>query len=71
VTTELSGGTRLVAREFTASEASLQSSGGGSTVMKVSNALRVEASGGSEVRIVGRPAVLSQDMSGGSTLTFE
>lgn len=71
VTTDLSGGTELVAREFTAGEASLSSSGGGSTVMKVTNALRVEASGGSEVRILGRPTVLSKDLSGGSTLTFE
>lgn len=71
VTSDLSGGTQLVAREFTAGEATLHSSGGGSIVMKVSNALRVEASGGGEVRVVGRPTVLSRELSGGSTLTFE
>jgi hypothetical protein len=71
VQSELSGGGTLRAREFSAREATLESSGGGETVMRVSESLRVEASGGGEVHIVGRPAVHAQDLSGGSTLTFE
>jgi hypothetical protein len=71
VTTELSGGTRLEARDFAATDATLHSSGGGSTVMKVSTTLSVEASGGGDVRIMGRPSVRTQDLSGGSTLKFE
>lgn len=71
VTVDLSGGTRLEARAFTAEEATLHSSGGGSTVMKVSHTLSVEASGGGDVRVIGQPTVRTQDLSGGSTLTFE
>ncbi|PTL79301.1 head GIN domain-containing protein [Vitiosangium sp. GDMCC 1.1324] len=71
VTSNMSGGSILRARELCAREATLHSSGGGSAVMRVSDTLRVTASGGSEVRIVGRPSVLSQELSGGSTLSFE
>ncbi len=71
VTSSLSGGSELHARALSVQEASLDSSGGGSTVLRVSDALRVSASGGAAVHIVGRPAMLSQELSGGSTLTFE
>jgi hypothetical protein len=71
VTAELSGGTQLLARDFAATDATLRSSGGGSTVMQVSTTLSVEASGGGDVRIIGQPTVRTQDLSGGSTLTFE
>ncbi|ATB32676.1 head GIN domain-containing protein [Melittangium boletus] len=71
VTSTLSGGSTLQARELAVREATLNSSGGCSTVMRVSDSLRVTASGGADLRISGRPTVLSQDLSGGSTLSFE
>lgn len=71
VTSSLSGGSLLHARDLYARDASLSSSGGGSTVLRVSDTLRVSASGGSEIHIVGRPEALSTELSGGSTLTFE
>ncbi|WPB74657.1 head GIN domain-containing protein [Archangium violaceum] len=71
VKSTMSGGTVLRARELSVQEATLASSGGGSTELEVSNALRVTASGGGEVRIFGRPTVLQEDLSGGSTLAFE
>lgn len=71
VTSAMSGGSVLRARELSTRDATLDSSGGGLTVMRVSDSLRVEASGGSEVHIVGRPSVISKDLSGGSTLSFE
>lgn len=71
VRSRLSGGCRLGARELSVNNAVLWSSDGGSTEMRVSNSLEVTASGGGSVRIVGRPTVLAQDLSGGSTLSFE
>ncbi|HEX5744635.1 MAG TPA: DUF2807 domain-containing protein [Archangium sp.] len=71
VESTMSGGSVLRARDFSVEEAALISSGGGSTEIRVSNALRVEASGGGAVRIIGRPTVLQEDLSGGSTLRFE
>lgn len=71
VTSNTSGGVKLRARELSARVATLSSSGGGSTEMRVSDSLRVEASGGGEVRILGRPAVTQKDLSGGATLSFE
>lgn len=71
VTSSMSGGSLLKARELSVRDATLDSSGGGSTVIRVSDSLRVAASGGSEVLIVGRPSVLAKDLSGGSTLDFE
>ncbi len=70
-TTDLSGGTTLQAREFLTQDAHLTSSGGGSTVVRVSDSLRVTASGGGQILIHGAPSVLSKELSGGSTLTFE
>ncbi len=71
VTSNLSGGSRLRAREFSIQEATLSSSGGGSTEVRVSDSLRVTASGGGAVRIIGRPTVVAKELSGGSTLDFE
>jgi putative autotransporter adhesin-like protein len=71
VESTMSGGSVLRARELSVEEATLTSSGGGSTEIRVSNALRVTASGGGAVRIIGRPTVLTEDLSGGSTLSFE
>jgi FtsP/CotA-like multicopper oxidase with cupredoxin domain len=66
-----SGGSTVRARELSARQASIVTSGGGSLEMRVSDSLRVTASGGGELHIVGRPRVDKQDLSGGSTLTFE
>lgn len=71
VTSDMSGGSSLRARELSARDATLTSSGGGSTEIRVSESLRVAASGGGVVRIIGRPTVLGEDLSGGSTLDFE
>ncbi|HYO54929.1 head GIN domain-containing protein [Archangium sp.] len=71
VTSTMSGGSELKARDFSAQDATLSSSGGGATVMRVSGSLRVTASGGGVVHIVGQPSVRSRALSGGSTLTFE
>ncbi len=71
VTIDLSGGSELKARWLSVRDATLHSSGGGSTWMQVSEALSVSASGGSQVRILGRPWLRSQELSGGSKLTFE
>jgi hypothetical protein len=71
VTSVTSGGSMVRARELSAREASLTSSGGGDVVMRVSGSLEVTASGGSDVHIIGQPAVRSRQLSGGSELTFE
>ncbi|MFY1830628.1 head GIN domain-containing protein [Myxococcus fulvus] len=68
---DLSGGSEVYAGELASREAQLESSGGGAASLRVSETLRVSASGGSHVRILGRPEVLERDLSGGSTLTFE
>ncbi|AKJ01506.1 putative autotransporter adhesin-like protein [Archangium gephyra] len=67
----MSGGGVLRARELSVSGATLLSSGGGSTELRVSGSLSVTASGGGAVRIIGRPMVLQQNLSDGSTLSFE
>lgn len=51
----------VVAPEFR----TIAASGGGT------DSLRVTASGGGQLHIVGRPTVHKQELSGGSTLTFE
>ncbi len=66
-----SGGGKVAARELVVREAAIISSGGGALEMRVSDSLRVTASGGGQVHIVGRPTVHKQELSGGSTLTFE
>ncbi|QRK07622.1 DUF2807 domain-containing protein [Archangium violaceum] len=71
VTSKTSGGVELRARELSTQVATLSTSGGGSTEMRVSDSLRVAASGGGEVRIIGRPTVHQEDLSGGATLSFE
>ncbi|MCY1075486.1 head GIN domain-containing protein [Archangium lansingense] len=71
VESDMSGGSNLRARSLTSRDATLTSSGGGTTELRVSESLRVSASGGSEVRIIGRPTVLKEELSGGSTLDFE
>ncbi len=70
VDSAMSGGGTLRAEGLSAREASLESSGGGSAVMRVSDSLWVSASGGGEVRILGRPTVLERALSGGSALTL-
>jgi hypothetical protein len=67
----MSGGGTLRARELSVEYAQLSSFDGGSTEMRVSSSLYVTAGGGGAVRIIGRPAVLQEDLSGGSTLVFE
>jgi hypothetical protein len=71
VTISSSGGGMLRARELSVQEASLSSSGGNHTVMRVSDTLRVSASGGAELHIIGQPRVLSRALSGDSSLQFE
>jgi hypothetical protein len=71
VTSALSGGSVLHARDLYTRDASLNSSGGGVITLRVSDTLRVLASGGAEVHIVGHPSISSEALSGGSTLTFE
>ena len=71
VTSHVSGGGELSARELYTYDASLTSSGGGSTVLRVSDSLKVTASGGSAVRIVGQPSLVSSQLSGGASLTIE
>lgn len=71
LTSNTSGGSALRARGLATRDARLDSSGGGLTTARVSDTLRVSASGGAEIRIVGQPAVLSKDLSGGSILQFE
>ncbi|WP_426752588.1 head GIN domain-containing protein [Myxococcus sp. Y35] len=68
---EMSGGGRLHAAGLRAHDARLESSGGGTTELQVTDTLRVEASGGASITIIGAPAVLDEDLSGGSTLRFE
>ncbi|MFP2926557.1 head GIN domain-containing protein [Pyxidicoccus sp. 3LG] len=67
----MSGGSLLRARELSAREATLRCSGGTNVSMRVSDTLRVQASGGGTVRIVGQPQVSSRELSGGASLTFE
>ncbi|WP_224243494.1 head GIN domain-containing protein [Hyalangium gracile] len=71
LTSTTSGGSSLHARGLSVRKASLDSSGGGVTTLQVSDSLRVSASGGSKLTIVGRPTVLEKELSGGSTLDFE
>lgn len=71
VKSALSGGSVLHARDLYTRDATLAISGASVTTLRVSDTLRVSASGAAEVHIVGHPAVSSEDLSGGSTLTFE
>ncbi|MCP3137740.1 head GIN domain-containing protein [Pyxidicoccus xibeiensis] len=71
VTSVMSGASTLRARELSAHEATLQCSGGGDIQLRVSDTLQLSASGASKVRIVGQPTVLSRELSGSSSLTFE
>ncbi|WP_338866675.1 head GIN domain-containing protein [Myxococcus stipitatus] len=71
VKASLSGASRLSGSELASREATLNTSGGGNVVVKVSRALRVSASGGGRLQIIGHPEVLERDLSGGSTLSFE
>ncbi|MCK8503143.1 MULTISPECIES: head GIN domain-containing protein [Myxococcus] len=68
---DLSGGSEVYAAKLASREAALESSGGGMASLRVSDTLRVSASGGSHVRVFGRPEMLKEDLSGGSSLTFE
>ncbi|MCP3065037.1 DUF2807 domain-containing protein [Myxococcus sp. K38C18041901] len=68
---DLSGGSEVYAGGLASREARLESSGGGAAALRVSDTLRVSASGGSRVRVLGRPEVLEKKLSGGSSLTFE
>ncbi|QDE69199.1 head GIN domain-containing protein [Myxococcus xanthus] len=68
---EMSGGGRLFATGLQTRDARLESSGGGTTEVRVSGSLRVEASGGADIRITGAPTVVEKDLSGGSALRFE
>ncbi|WP_342381646.1 DUF2807 domain-containing protein [Myxococcus stipitatus] len=67
----LSGASRVTGRELAIRDATLNTSGGGQVVLRVSQTLRVSASGGGRLQIIGHPEVLERDLSGGSTLTFE
>lgn len=67
----VSGGTELYARDLAVRDATLVTSGGGDVQARVSDVLRVRASGGGDVHVVGHPQVLEQALSGGSSLTFE
>ncbi len=71
VESAISGGSVIRARELSARDATLTTSGGGDVVMRVSDTLEVTASGGSEVHILGQPTVRSRQLSGGASLTFE
>ncbi|WP_224364535.1 head GIN domain-containing protein [Hyalangium versicolor] len=71
VTSEISGASTLKGRGLATREATLESSGGGSTELRVSDTLSVKASGGATLNIIGHPTVLSKDLSGDSSLTFE
>lgn len=68
---EMSGGGRLLAAGLQTRHATLESSGGGSSEVQVSDTLRVEASGGANIRIIGAPTVEEKDLSGGSRLHFD
>ncbi|MCE9670418.1 DUF2807 domain-containing protein [Myxococcus stipitatus] len=70
-TASLSGDSALKARDLQAREAALESSGGSTAVIGVNQTLRVSASGGSHIRVLGRPRVLEESLSGGSTLVLE
>ena len=71
VNSRLSGGSNPWARELSVPSATLTSSGGGYTELRVSYSLSVTASGGGKVRIIGQPTVLKKTLSDGSTLEFE
>ncbi|NMO13867.1 DUF2807 domain-containing protein [Pyxidicoccus fallax] len=72
VTNTLSGASQFRARQLTSREASLVVSGGSTAELQVSDLLlKVTASGGSDVTILGRPIVRSQELSGGASLRFE
>ncbi|WP_414114848.1 head GIN domain-containing protein [Corallococcus macrosporus] len=68
---EMSGGGRLFATGLQTRDARLESSGGGTSEVQVSDTLRVEASGGADIRIIGAPTVVDRDLSGGSRLHFD
>ncbi len=68
---EMSGGGKLYGAGLRVADARLESSGGGSTELQVVDTLRVEASGGGNITIIGTPVVVERDLSGGSTLRFE
>jgi hypothetical protein len=63
-----SGGSDLDARDFTAEEADLQSSGGSDVFISVSRRLVARASGGSDIVYSGEPDDVDVDSSGGSDI---
>ncbi|MGI5862587.1 MAG: GIN domain-containing protein, partial [Myxococcales bacterium] len=71
VVAELSGGSTLEGADLLASVAVLNTSGGSTVELSVAQQLEVEASGGSVVRVFGRPAVTREQISGGSRLVYE
>lgn len=71
VVAEVSGGSTLEGASLLASVAELTTSGGSTVALSVAQQLAVEASGGSVVRVFGRPAVTREQLSGGSQLVFE
>jgi hypothetical protein len=71
MTSRLSGWSNLWGRQLSVQSAELTSSDGAYTEMRVSESLRVTASDGAKVLIIGQPTVLEQTLSGGATLEFE
>lgn len=68
-TLNASGGSDLNARDLSAREVQVQSSGGSDTLIDVSERLYGKASGGSDVIYTGNPSMVDVDVSGGADLT--
>ena len=65
---DLSGSSKLDAREFTARESNIDASGASSAQVNVTEKLKVEGSGASNVRYSGNPAIVVSDLSGASSV---
>ncbi len=68
---ESSGGGNLKGYDLITDVASIHSSGGSDAELTVNKELRVESSGGSDVRYKGRAVVISVNSSGGGSLTHK
>lgn len=65
---DLSGASKLDAREFTSKESNIDVSGASSAQVNVTEKLKVEGSGASNVRYSGNPAIVVSDLSGASSV---
>jgi hypothetical protein len=66
---DISGGAKVLASELIATDGNVDSSGGATTEVNVTNHLNAEASGGSRIYYTGTPAKVDSNTSGGARVS--